>query len=70
MHKLGWLGTGRMGAAMAQRLVDAGNEVLVWNRTKAKTARSRRAAPRRSPRSPDLGAGRHRLRHGVHAEGS
>jgi 3-hydroxyisobutyrate dehydrogenase-like beta-hydroxyacid dehydrogenase len=38
MHKLGWLGTGRMGAAMAQRLVDAGNEVLVWNRTKAKTA--------------------------------
>lgn len=38
MHKLGWLGTGRMGAAMAQRLVDAGNDVLVWNRTKAKTA--------------------------------
>jgi 3-hydroxyisobutyrate dehydrogenase-like beta-hydroxyacid dehydrogenase len=38
MGKLGWLGTGRMGAAMAQRLVDAGNEVLVWNRTKAKTA--------------------------------
>jgi 3-hydroxyisobutyrate dehydrogenase-like beta-hydroxyacid dehydrogenase len=38
MHKLGWLGTGRMGAAMAARLVDAGNEVLVWNRTKAKTA--------------------------------
>ncbi|MFI8890397.1 NAD(P)-dependent oxidoreductase [Streptomyces paradoxus] len=38
MHKLGWLGTGRMGAAMAQRLVDAGNDVRVWNRTKAKTA--------------------------------
>jgi 3-hydroxyisobutyrate dehydrogenase-like beta-hydroxyacid dehydrogenase len=38
MHKLGWLGTGRMGAAMAQRLVEAGNDVLVWNRTQAKTA--------------------------------
>jgi 3-hydroxyisobutyrate dehydrogenase-like beta-hydroxyacid dehydrogenase len=34
---LGWLGTGRMGSAMARRLVDAGNEVLVWNRTGAKT---------------------------------
>jgi len=38
MTKLGWLGTGRMGAAMAARLVDAGNDVLVWNRTTAKTA--------------------------------
>ena len=35
--KLGWLGTGRMGTAMAQRLLLAGNQVLVWNRTAAKT---------------------------------
>jgi 3-hydroxyisobutyrate dehydrogenase-like beta-hydroxyacid dehydrogenase len=34
---LGWLGTGRMGAAMAARLVDAGNDVAVWNRTNSKT---------------------------------
>ena len=34
---LGWLGTGRMGSAMAARLLDAGNRVLVWNRTAAKT---------------------------------
>jgi 3-hydroxyisobutyrate dehydrogenase-like beta-hydroxyacid dehydrogenase len=34
---VGWLGTGRMGAAMAARLVDAGNAVTVWNRTTAKT---------------------------------
>jgi 3-hydroxyisobutyrate dehydrogenase-like beta-hydroxyacid dehydrogenase len=34
---LGWLGTGRMGAAMAGRLIDAGERVTVWNRTKAKT---------------------------------
>ncbi|TCJ38085.1 NAD(P)-dependent oxidoreductase [Parafrankia sp. BMG5.11] len=38
MKKLGWLGTGRMGAAMVTRLIDAGNDVLVWNRTLAKTA--------------------------------
>jgi 3-hydroxyisobutyrate dehydrogenase-like beta-hydroxyacid dehydrogenase len=34
---LGWLGTGRMGAAMSQRLIDAGHDVTVWNRTRAKT---------------------------------
>ncbi len=34
---VGWLGTGRMGAAMAGRLVDAGNDVAVWNRTSSKT---------------------------------
>jgi len=35
---LGWLGTGRMGTAMAGRLLDAGRPVTVWNRTAAKTA--------------------------------
>lgn len=35
--RIGWLGTGRMGAAMAQRLVDAGENVTVWNRTVSKT---------------------------------
>ncbi len=34
---VGWLGTGRMGAAMAGRLIDAGVAVTVWNRTAAKT---------------------------------
>lgn len=37
MTTLGWLGTGRMGSAMAGRLIDVGNEVLVWNRTPSKT---------------------------------
>lgn len=32
-----WLGTGRMGTAMARRLVDAGHQVTVWNRTRSKT---------------------------------
>lgn len=34
---IGWLGTGRMGAAMAGRLLDADERVAVWNRTKCKT---------------------------------
>jgi 3-hydroxyisobutyrate dehydrogenase len=34
--KLGWIGTGRMGAPMAARLVRAGYPVAVWNRTRAK----------------------------------
>lgn len=42
-HRLGWLGTGRMGSAMARRLVDAGNDVTVWNRTIEKTAPLREA---------------------------
>lgn len=35
-HTLGWLGTGRMGSAMARRLLVAGQDVAVWNRTIAK----------------------------------
>ena len=34
--KLGWIGTGRMGFAMAQRLASAGCDLTVWNRTRAK----------------------------------
>jgi 3-hydroxyisobutyrate dehydrogenase len=35
--KIGIAGTGRMGAAMALRLMDAGHELTVWNRTADKT---------------------------------
>ncbi|MBI3069633.1 MAG: NAD(P)-dependent oxidoreductase [Betaproteobacteria bacterium] len=35
-HKLGWIGIGRMGYAMAQRLARAGSDLTVWNRTRAK----------------------------------
>ncbi len=34
---VGWIGTGRMGAAMAARLAKAGVPLTVWNRTQAKT---------------------------------
>jgi 3-hydroxyisobutyrate dehydrogenase len=35
--KVGIAGTGRMGAAMAQRLMSLGHELTVWNRTPEKT---------------------------------
>lgn len=35
-HKLGWIGIGRMGYAMAERLAKAGSDISVWNRTRAK----------------------------------
>ncbi|MBV8999701.1 MAG: NAD(P)-binding domain-containing protein, partial [Solirubrobacterales bacterium] len=36
-HKrLGWVGAGRMGQALAARLVEAGCDVAVYNRTRAK----------------------------------
>jgi len=35
-QKLGWIGAGRMGYAMAERLAKNGCDIAVWNRTKAK----------------------------------
>ena len=35
-HKIGWIGLGRMGEQMADRLIKAGHDVSIWNRTKAK----------------------------------
>src|SRR6266480_776026 len=35
-HRLGWLGTGRMGSALARRLLAAGCDVAVYNRTRSK----------------------------------
>jgi 3-hydroxyisobutyrate dehydrogenase len=35
--KIGIAGTGRMGTAIARRLMDLGHELTVWNRTAAKT---------------------------------
>ncbi len=35
-HTIGWIGAGRMGYAMASRLLKAGCDVAVWNRTRAK----------------------------------
>ena len=35
-HDIGWIGLGRMGEAMAARLVKAGHGLSVWNRTASK----------------------------------
>jgi 3-hydroxyisobutyrate dehydrogenase-like beta-hydroxyacid dehydrogenase len=34
--RIGWIGAGRMGYAMAERLAKGGADVTVWNRTRAK----------------------------------
>ena len=35
-HRLGWIGIGRMGYAMAERRAKAGCDISVWNRTRSK----------------------------------
>ena len=35
-QKIGWIGIGRMGYPMAERLLDAGHDLAVWNRTRTK----------------------------------
>src|SRR5580698_1761843 len=34
--KIGWIGMGRMGFPMAERLLKAGYDVSIWNRTRSK----------------------------------
>jgi 3-hydroxyisobutyrate dehydrogenase-like beta-hydroxyacid dehydrogenase len=53
---LGWLGTGRMGAALAGRLIDAGERVTVWNRTAVKTEPLVARGARAVGRLTDLGS--------------
>lgn len=53
-HRLGWIGIGRMGFAMAERLLDAGHVVHVWNRTRAKAAPLAVKGARISERPADL----------------
>jgi 3-hydroxyisobutyrate dehydrogenase len=35
-QRIGWIGVGRMGGPMAERLLKAGYDVSIWNRTRAK----------------------------------
>src|SRR3954471_7142653 len=35
-QRIGWIGMGRMGFPMAERLLKAGHDVTIWNRTKSK----------------------------------
>ena len=55
-HKLGWIGIGRMGYAMAQRLGDAGCDIAVWNRTKEKAEPLKKHGAKVVGTLPDLAA--------------
>ena len=54
--KIGWIGIGRMGYAMAERLAKGGADLTVWNRTRAKAeplaAHRREDRATSSPTSP------------------
>jgi 3-hydroxyisobutyrate dehydrogenase len=51
---VGWIGAGRMGVAMATRLLDAGHDLLVWNRTKGKCTPLQERGARLAERPADL----------------
>jgi 3-hydroxyisobutyrate dehydrogenase-like beta-hydroxyacid dehydrogenase len=54
-HQIGWLGTGRMGSAMAARLIADGTKVTVWNRTASKTEPLIEQGAARADKISDLG---------------
>jgi len=54
--KLGWIGIGRMGYAMAERLAKGGADVTVWNRTRAKAEPLAAAGARIASRLSELAA--------------
>jgi 3-hydroxyisobutyrate dehydrogenase len=53
-HKIGWIGVGRMGYSMAERLAKAGADVSVWNRTRAKAEPLTKSGIRVVDRPADL----------------
>jgi len=54
--KLGWIGIGRMGYAMAERLAKAGADITVWNRTRAKAEPLAAAGAKLAASPADLAA--------------
>ena len=54
--KLGWIGIGRMGYAMAERLAKGGADVTVWNRTRAKAEPLAAVGAKIADRVADLAA--------------
>ena len=53
-HKLGWIGTGRMGYALVTRLLERGCDVTVYNRTRAKAEPLAKLGARIVDRPKDL----------------
>jgi len=54
VHKLGWIGTGRMGFSMAERLAKAGCDVTAYNRTRAKAEPLAKSGAKIANRPADL----------------
>src|SRR3979409_2007809 len=55
-EKLGYLGLGMMGFPMARRLVNAGHDVTVWNRSSGKAAALLEAGAKPAGRPRDVAA--------------
>lgn len=55
-QKLGWIGVGTMGSPMSKRLVDAGYEVTVYNRTREKTKEVAEKGAKVADTIPELAA--------------
>ncbi|HEY7943195.1 MAG TPA: NAD(P)-dependent oxidoreductase [Casimicrobiaceae bacterium] len=54
--RIGWIGVGRMGYAMAARLAQAGADLTVWNRTRAKAEMLSAHGAKVATSLPDLAA--------------
>src|ERR1700759_4393637 len=52
---VGWLGTGRMGAVMAARLIRNGGALTVWNRTASRAAPLTELGATQADKISDLG---------------
>ena len=55
-ESIGWIGIGRMGYAMAERLAKGGADVTVWNRTRSKAEPLERYGAKIAARVADLAA--------------
>jgi 3-hydroxyisobutyrate dehydrogenase len=53
-QKIGWIGMGRMGFPMAERLLKAGYDVSIWNRTRAKAEPLAQSGGKVADRPADL----------------
>ncbi len=54
VHKIGWIGTGRMGFPMAERLVKNGCDLTAFNRTRAKAEPLAKSGAKLAGRPADL----------------
>jgi len=54
--RIGWIGIGRMGYAMAERLAKAGADLTVWNRTRSKAEPLAAAGAKIAATLPELAA--------------